>query len=232
MLSENSSTQTAALSIPVSETLSFLRFDAKSKEFVAKVIERHTSGDLGYELHLTGEKQTIIIKDDNEICRGAVFPLGLYGFYKKPSEETKDEIKDETKEAEPKATLVHHWTWIWSLPEDHLYRSSFNADGLNKIRELQQQIRDNCVSDDINPSQQILDNTLRTIFDNSNIFSEEPMINSYIESVLFERLQLDTVYNLMVDQEHNLFLALAVKDLIWCDRARSVDIVQASEDDE
>ena len=249
------------LSIPVSETLSFLRFDAKTKEFIKQVVERHLSGDLGYMLDLGQEKQTLIIKDDNEICSGTVFPLGLYGFYEKPEEpkpepeEPKpeheqpkpesepEEPKPEPKEPKPESEepkpepeekskpIVHHWTWIWSLPEDHIYRAKFNQDGLNKIKELQQQIKESSQTDIDNPTNQILNKTLQTIFDNANIFSEDSMINSYIESVLLERLSLDTVYNIMVDSEHNLYLALGVKDVVWQNPVQKVDIVQDSEDD-
>jgi hypothetical protein len=253
---------TENLSIPVSETLSFLRFDAKTKEFIKKVIEQHLSGDLCYELQLTDKKQTLIIKDDNEICSGIVFPLGLYGFYEKPEEtpeeksdektdETPEEKTDETPEEklekleklekpdEPKETketkskpMVHHWTWIWSLPEDHIYRAKFNQDGLTKIKELQQQIHVANQTEEENPTNQLLNKTLQTIFDNANIFSEDSMINSYIESVLLERLALETVYNIMVDAEHNLYLALGVKDVVWYNPVRKVDIVPANEDDE
>jgi hypothetical protein len=206
------------LSVPVSETISFLRFDAKTKEFVKKVADRHHAGELGYELDLSND-QKLVIKDTNEICRGTVFPLGVYGFYKKPDQPDQTDQPDKDKN-------IYHWSWIWGLPEDHEFRSKFSDAGIKKMNDLRDQMKKDHEQDDL------LGNTLDNIFNNANIFSEDSMINSYIESVLLERLSLDTVYNIVVDADNNIYLALGVTDIVWYYPVKTVDIVPTDDNDE
>jgi hypothetical protein len=216
------------LTIPVSETLSLMRFDSNTKEFVKKVTDRHHTGELGYELDLLSEPK-LLIKDANEICRGKVFPLGVYGFYKKPNEadqldnsEKQEEISDNTD----KDKNVYHWSWIWGLPENHEYRSRFNNAGVQKINDLRDQMKKDQDQHDL------LSITLCNIFNNANIFSDDSMINSYIESVLLEQLSLDTVYNILIDEHNNIYLALGVTDVVWYDPIKIPDIIPINYDDE
>lgn len=228
-----------SLNIPVSETLSFLKFDVATKEFVKRVADKHLSGELAYKIIGDDTNSCLVIHDNNDICKGSIFPLGVYGYYKKPQESEQESNNDSTQDQTD--GLIYHWSWIWSLPDDHEFRTRFGKDhkelqglrdSLRKAyNEPENELGNESTTENTDNRNHELNKTLLRIFDNANIFSSDPMLNSYIESVLQEKLVLDTIYNVVVDAENNMFLAFGVKDLVWYDPKPTADIVPDDDDE-
>jgi hypothetical protein len=230
------------LTVPISETLTLTRYDAKIKDFVRNVGDRHFCGELEFKIEADDGKFFIVIYDANEICRGLITPLGIYGFYNNPDHKPDEPTPDEPTPDEPtpddakpantdtnfKGELIHHWNWIWTLPEEHTVIKTYGPAS-PKILNLKKKFE--TIADDPNPTTQAYNNTLKTMFANPGLFSDDPMIISYIQSVLLEQLNFDMIYNIEIDNQENVFISLGVSGLVWYDPVITADIVQ-DEDDE
>jgi hypothetical protein len=188
---------TETIHIPESELLALSKYSSSIDRFLSKIREYDESAD--FELGLQSETSVEFIvrsmSTDIVICKGTAHLLGSYGAFSPPSEEKE----------EKETIVIHHWIWPWiDGPMNHDIPKSER----NKISDLFERCADAPMQSKIKDIPE-----LTTLTKGSFICVEDPMLISYIQAVLMDKLTFDTIYNIGITED--TFLCFGVDNLKW-----------------